>query len=61
MDLLSSRASIEAYEYFIRRLKGDERLMSIIDKNNVNIDDILYLPTDDGRQSKIVAITKGLA
>ena len=61
MDLLSSKASIEAYEYFIRRLKGDERLMSIIDKNNVNIDDILYLPTDDGRQSKIVAITNGLA
>lgn len=61
MDLLSSKASIEAYEYFIRRLKGDERLMSIIDKNNVNIDDILYLPTDDGRQSKIVAITKSLA
>lgn len=61
MDLLSSQASIEAYEYFMKRLKGDERLMNIIDKNNVNIDDILYLPTDDGRQSKIVAVTKSLA
>lgn len=60
MDLLSSKASMEAYEYFMRRLKGDERLMNIIDKNNVNIDDILYLPTDDGRQSKIVAVTKSL-
>lgn len=61
MDLLSSKASLEAYEYFMRRLKGDERLMNIIDKNNVNIDDILYLPTDDGRQSKIIAITNSLA
>ena len=61
MDLLSSKSSVEAYEYFIRRLKGDERLMNIIGKNNVNIDDILYLPTDDGRQSKIVAITNSLA
>lgn len=49
MDLLSSKSSIEAYEYFMRRLRGDERLMDIIEKNNVNIDDILYLPTDDGR------------
>ena len=61
VDLLSSKASMEAYEYFMRRLKGDKRLMNIIDKNNVNIDDILYLPTDDGRQSKIVAVTKSLA
>lgn len=61
MDLLSSKASIEAYEYFMRRLAGDERLMDIIEKNNVNIDDILYLPIDDDRDHKIVAITKGLA
>lgn len=61
MDLLGSKASMEAYEYFIRRLKGDKRLMNIIDENNVNIDDILYLQTDDGRQSKIVAITKSLS
>lgn len=61
MDLLGSKASMEAYEYFVRRVKGDERLMNIIGKNNVNIDDILYLPTDDGRQSKIVAVTKSLA
>lgn len=49
MDLLSSKASMEAYEYFMKRLKGDECLISIIDKNNVNIDDILYLPTDNLR------------
>ena len=61
MDLLGSKASIEAYEYFIRRLKGDERLMDIIEKNDVDINNILYLPTDDGRQSKIVAVTKSLA
>ena len=61
MNLLGSKASIEAYNYFMKRLAGDERLMNIIDKNNVNIDDILYLPTDDRRQSKIVAVTKSLA
>ena len=61
MDLLSSENSMVAYERFIRRLKGDERLMDIIENNNVNIDDILYLQTDDGRGHKIVAITKSLA
>lgn len=61
MDLLSSKASMEAYNYFMKRLKGDKRLMNIIEKNNVDIDNILYLPTDDGRQSKIVAVTKSLA
>ena len=61
MDLLGSKASIEAYEYFMRRLKGDERLMDIIEKNDVDINNILYLPTDDSRQSKIIAITNSLA
>ena len=61
MDLLGSKASIEAYEYFMRRLKGDERLMDIIEKNDVDINNILYLPTDDDRQSKIIAITNSLA
>lgn len=61
MDLLSSKTSMEAYEYFMRRLQGDERLMDIIEKNDVDINNILYLPTDDGRQSKIVAVTKSLA
>ena len=42
MDLLSSKASKEACEYFIRRLKGDERLMNIIEKNDVDINNILY-------------------
>ena len=61
MDLLSSKSSIEAYKYFMKRLEGDERLMDIIEKNNVDINNILYLKTDDGRQSKIVAVTKSLA
>lgn len=61
MDLLSSKTSLESYNYFVKRLEGDERLINIIEKNNVNINDILYLPTDDGRQSKIVAVTKSLA
>lgn len=61
MNLLGSKASIEAYNYFMKRLEGDERLMDIIERNNVDINSILYLTTDDGRQSKIVAITKSLA
>ena len=61
MNLLGSKASMDAYEYFMRRLKGDERLMNIIEKNNVNVDNILYLPVDDGRGHKIVAIVNDLA
>lgn len=61
MNLLGSKASMEAYEYFMRRLKGDERLMNITEKNNVNVDNILYLPVDDGRGHKIVAIVNDLA
>lgn len=61
MNLLGSKASIEAYNYFMKRLVGDERLMDIIERNNVDINSILYLTTDDGRQSKIVAVTKSLA
>lgn len=61
MDLLNSKNSTQAYERFMNLLKHDERLMGIIEKHNVNIDDILYLPTDDGRGYKIVAITKSLA
>lgn len=61
MDLLSSKASLEAYNYFMKQLEGDERLMDIIEKNDVDINNILYLPIDDGRQSKIVAVTKSLA
>ena len=35
--------------------------MNIIEKNNVNVDNILYLPVDDGRGHKIVAIVNDLA
>lgn len=61
MYLLGHEESVKAHEMFMGRLKRDERLMNIIKKNNVDIDDILYLPTDDGREHKIVAITKSLA
>ena len=61
MDLLNSENSMEAYERFMNLLKHNERLMGIIEKNNVNIDDVIYLPTDDGRDHKIVAITKSLS
>lgn len=61
MDLLNSENSMKAHRRFMNRLKHDERLMDIIEKNGVNIDDILYLPTDDGRGHKIIAIMKDLA
>lgn len=61
MDLLNSKNSTQAYERFMDLLKHDERLMDIIEKNDVNIDNILYLPTDNGRDHKIIAITKSLA
>ena len=58
MDLLNSKNSTQAYERFMNLLEHDERLMDIIEKNNVNVDNILYLPTDNGRDHKIIAITK---
>ena len=61
MYLLGHEESVKAHEMFMGRLKRDERLMNIIKKNNVNIDDILYLPTDDGGTFKVVAIMESLA
>ena len=62
MYLLGHKESVKAREMFIRRLKRDERLMNIIKKNNVNVDDILYLPTDNcGSSYKVVAVMTGLA
>lgn len=61
MYLLGYEESMQAHERFMRRLNGDERLMNIIKENNVNIDDILYLPVDNGGSYKVVAIMKGLA
>ena len=61
MYLLGHEETVKAHEMFMGRLKRDERLMNIIKKNNVNIDDILYLPTDDGGTFKVVAIMESLA
>ncbi len=61
MYLLGYEESMQAHERFMRLLEHDERLMNIIEKNNVNIDDILYLPIDDESTYKVIAITKSLA
>lgn len=61
MYLLGYEESMQAYERFMRLLKYDERLMKIIEQNNVSIDDILYLPIDDENTYKVIAITKSLA
>lgn len=60
MYLLGYEESLQAYERFMRLLKHDERLMKIIEQNNVSIDDILYLPIDDENTYKVIAITKSL-
>ena len=44
MDLLSSKASIEAYNRFVKRLEGDDRLSAILDDDEVAAEEILYLP-----------------
>ena len=61
MYLLGYEESMQAHERFMRLLKHDERLMKIIEQNNVSIDDILYLPIDDESTYKVIAIMKGLA
>lgn len=59
--LLQHTASLEAREDFMRRLKDDERLFKIIEDNDINIDDVLELPTDDCYYSKLILIDTCLA
>ena len=61
MNLLQREASLEALEDFIRRLKDDERLFKIIEDNDINIDDVLDLPTNNCYYSKTITIKPSLA
>lgn len=61
MYLLQSTASLEAREEFMRRLKDDERLFKIIEDNDININDVLDLPTNNCYYSKTIMIKNSLA
>ena len=61
MYLLQSTASLEAREEFMRRLKDDDRLFKIIEDNDINIDDVLDLPTNNCYYSKTIMIKNSLA
>lgn len=61
MDLLSSKASIEAYNRFMRLLEHDDMLRNILDDNDVSSEEVLYLPTDEGGTFKTIGIRNILA
>ena len=61
MYLLQHAASLEAREEFMRRLKDDERLFKIIEDNDIDIDNVLDLPTNNCYYSKIITIKPSLA
>ena len=61
MYLLQHAASLEAREEFMRRLKDDERLFKVIEDNDIDIDDVLDLPTNNCYYSKIITIKSSLA
>ena len=61
MDLLSSKASIEAYKRFVRLLEHDDILRAILDDNNIAAEEVLYLPTDECGTFKTIGIRNILA
>lgn len=61
MDFLSSKASLEACDNFMRRLKNDGRLMKIINENDVDIEDVLYFIVDEARLTQTIGINWQLA
>ena len=61
MDLLSSKASIEAYNRFMRLLEHDGMLRKILDDNDVSSEEVLYLPTDECGTFKTIGIRNILA
>ena len=61
MYLLQHVASLEAREEFMRRLKDDGRLFKIIEDNDIDIDDVLDLPTNNCYYSKVITIKPSLA
>lgn len=61
MDLLSSKASIEAYNRFMRLIEHDDILRATLDDNDVSSEEVLYLPTDEGGTFKTIGIRNILA
>lgn len=61
MDLLSRNESLKAYNRFMKRLENDERLMKIIEENDININYELYFPLDDAGSFKSIGIKYDLA
>ena len=61
MSLLSSKASIEAYNRFMRLLEHDDILRASLDDNDVSSGEVLYLPTDEGGTFKTIGIRNILA
>lgn len=61
MDLLSSKASIEAYKRFVRLLEHDDLLRAILDDNNIAAEEVLYLPTDECGTFKSIGLRNILA
>ena len=61
MDLLSRNESLKAYNRFMKRLEDNERLMKIIEENNINIDYELYVPLDSASSFKSIGIKYDLA
>lgn len=61
MDLLSSKASIEAHKRFERLLEHDDMLRKILDDNDVAVEEVLYLPTDECGTFKTIGIRNILA
>lgn len=61
MDLLSRNESLKAYNRFMKRLDNDERLMEIIEENDININYELYFPLDNASSFKSIGIKYDLA
>lgn len=61
MYLLQRTASLEAREDFMSQLKDDKRLFKIIEDNDIDIDDVLDLPTNNCYYSKTITIKPSLA
>lgn len=61
MDLLSSKASIEAYNRFMRLIEHDDMLRKILDDNDVSSEEVLHLPADEGGMFKTIGIRNILA
>ena len=61
MDVLSSKASIEAYNRFMRLIEHDDMLRKILDDNDVAAEEVLYLPTDECGTFKTIGIRNILA